>query len=185
MSAKILNLKGQRFGKLVATNQLKRIMHRFSPCTVRLCYCDCGHETWVVTSKMRNGHTHSCGCNQFSGRALEPGRAARNQILDGYKRGAVERGLEWNLTEEEFDYITALNCFYCGQLPSREKTTRGNNGSFVYNGIDRKDNNQGYWTENVVPCCSTCNRAKRAMLFDDFIQWLECLVEYRGVQCES
>ena len=80
---------------------------------------------------------------------------------------------------------SSMNCFYCGQLPSREKVTRGNNGSFVYNGIDRKDNNKGYSIDNVVSCCSICNRAKHTILFNEFIQWLECLIEYRGVQCGS
>jgi len=166
---------------LVTTNTLKLVKYPSRSSTVRLCHCDCGQSVWLPTNYLTCGRVKACGCR----RQTAPGRAARNQILDGYKRGAIERGLEWNLTEEEFDHITAMNCFYCGQLPSREKITRGNNGSFVYNGIDRKDNSRGYLTDNIVPCCSICNRAKRAMSFNDFIQWLECLVEYRGVQCGS
>lgn len=180
---KSLDLDGQRFGMLIATNCLKVIPHASRGCTVRLCHCDCGNETWTVTTKLRNRHTTSCGCNKFKGRSLKPGRAARNQILDGYRRGATKRGLEWDLTENEFDQITSMNCFYCGQPPSKEKIVRGNNGSFFYNGIDRKDNTNGYFSDNVLPCCFICNRAKRAMSFDEFILWLDNMAQHRGVKC--
>jgi len=182
---KSLDLDGKRFGMLIATNDLKVFPGKTRGVTMRLCHCDCGQDTWVVTTKLQNGHTKSCGCNQRKGRSLAPGRSAHNQILDGYKRGARYRNLVWQLTDDEFDSLTAGNCFYCGQSPSKEKVTRGQNGSFIYNGIDRKDNTQGYIMDNVVTCCHVCNRAKRAMLFDDFVTWLNQLSEYRSTLCVS
>jgi len=165
-----LDLHCQRFGHLIASNQLKVIAYRSRGSTVRLCYCDCGKETWVVTSKLRNGHTTSCGCRKP--RSLQPGRAARNQVLDGYRRGAKRRGLEWSLSNDEFDILTSACCWYCHMKPQTVCRQRGNNGSFLYNGIDRRDNTKGYTMDNCVTCCIICNRAKRDMSFEDFQRWL-------------
>lgn len=40
------------------------------------------------------------------------------------------------------------------------------------NGIDRVNSKEGYTEENSVPCCSTCNKAKLDMSFEDFRAWL-------------
>ena len=56
--AKIIDLTGQRFGKLVvikrAPNKNKR--------TMWLCKCDCGNEVEVRSDQLRGGVTNSCGC---------------------------------------------------------------------------------------------------------------------------
>lgn len=56
--AKIIDLTGQRFGKLVvikrAPNKNKR--------TMWLCKCDCGNEVEVRSDQLRGGITKSCGC---------------------------------------------------------------------------------------------------------------------------
>lgn len=177
MVFKALDLDGKRFGMLIATNQLKKRQYPSRGQALRLCHCDCGHEAWVTTGRLRSGHTVSCGCNK--GTKLKPGRAARNQILDSYKRGAIKRGLAWKLSDEFFDDLTSQACHYCGRKPNLKRMTRGNNGFFTYNGIDRLDNLLGYDTNNVVPCCVICNRAKRDMSASDFICWLDDVVKYR------
>ena len=45
------------------------------------------------------------------------------------------------------------------------------------NGIDRIDNNIGYTKENSVPCCEICNKAKRDMSYNDFINYLKRIVK--------
>lgn len=170
---------------LLATNELKVFPGKDRGRTKRLCYCDCGNETWVVSTLLHNGNTKSCGCHQRMTRSLSPGQAARNQVLDGYVRDAQKRGFEWDLTDNAFDALTSGDCFYCGQPPAKEKVTRGNNGSFLYNGIDRKDSSLGYHPDNVVSCCYICNRAKNSMSYEDFVCWLDTLTQYRGHQCLS
>ena len=57
----IIDLAGQRFGRLVAL----RASGRGKDGRVRwLCTCDCGHE-FEVGGGLRNGHTRSCGCLRF------------------------------------------------------------------------------------------------------------------------
>ena len=36
-------------------------------------------------------------------------------------------------------------------------------------GLDRKDNARGYALDNVVPCCHSCNRKKKARPYDEFM----------------
>jgi len=67
-----------------------------------------------------------------------------------YKKGAVERGLLFNLTFEKFVEITKQPCIYCGEFnPDKD-----------FCGIDRVNSDNGYEPSNVAPCCSICNTMK-------------------------
>jgi hypothetical protein len=52
-------IAGQRFGRLVA---IEPAAERRNCKVVWLCQCDCGARVFVVSTKLRNGHTQSCGC---------------------------------------------------------------------------------------------------------------------------
>ena len=43
------------------------------------------------------------------------------------------------------------------------------NGDYLYNGLDRVDNNKGYFEDNVVPCCGVCNKMKGTMKQEEFL----------------
>ena len=57
-SRKKIDLTGQRYGKLTVLAPADNIGAR----TAWRCQCDCGRETVVTTSRLRSGHTRSCGC---------------------------------------------------------------------------------------------------------------------------
>ncbi len=59
MSAKRIDLIGQRFGRLVA---LEPISKRDFRCIVWKCKCDCGNLTFVRSSYLLKKSTKSCGC---------------------------------------------------------------------------------------------------------------------------
>jgi len=44
--------------------------------------------------------------------------------------------------------------------------------SYTYTGIDRVDNKKGYVVDNVVSCCTICNRVKNNMSYIDFKKWI-------------
>lgn len=48
-----------------------------------------------------------------------------------------------------------------------------------YNGVDRKDNSIGYTIDNCVTACKLCNYAKKAMSYDNFIDWLDRITKFR------
>ena len=165
----ILDLADKRFDRLIATNRMKSGKRR----SKRLCYCDCGKATWVLTSSLVNGNTKSCGCKKQDNKRLPPGEAARNSILAKYKEHAKERKLAWRLSNKRFNVLIRGLCFFCNRPPQAVKRAKG--GNFTYNGIDRLNNKLGYSHNNCVSCCYTCNRAKANLSLKDFMGWIKDL----------
>lgn len=56
---KALELKGQRFGRLLVLEQAGRTKKGG---ILWKCLCDCGNQTNVEGYRLKNGHTQSCGC---------------------------------------------------------------------------------------------------------------------------
>jgi len=72
------------------------------------------------------------------------------------KRNAEKRGLEFSLSLEEYNKLIQpeLKCYYqCGNFVPMSGV-----------GLDRLDNDIGYMSGNVVPCCGICNTTKNSML---------------------
>lgn len=173
---KIVN---ERFGKLTAleiTNE-KRNHSRMV-----LCRCDCGKEKLIRDTDLLSGMSASCGCSR--GKPLENGEASRRASYRTYKIGAKSRDLDFSLSFDEFSELTALSCYYCGEMPKNIFKNRYGKGDFTYNGIDRVDNSKGYTTSNVVPCCKICNVAKHAMSRDAFLVWV-AKVYYHSINISS
>ena len=90
---------------------------KFKNCTKRLSLfkCVCGKEKVIVHSMVINGRTKSCGCmkSMFARTVLAPrnrkpyGESAFNVLLSSYKRSALKRKLNFNLTKEEFKILTS------------------------------------------------------------------------------
>jgi hypothetical protein len=86
--------------------------------------------------------------------------------------------VEFALTDAECDRLFEGHCVYCGAEPSNTKRKHNLNGDFVYQGIDRVDNNVGYMAGNCVPCCEQCNWAKRDMPVDAFLKWAKRVAKW-------
>jgi hypothetical protein len=151
------------------------------------CKCECGNLKKVENSNLISGSVSSCGCIiKESLKKLHEGNIkddiAFEYILNDYVNGAKKRNYEFSLTKEEFKVMTQQNCYYCNIEPRQLKYKNGNHvfkkSSYVYNGIDRKDNNIGYTKENSVACCRTCNIAKAQMTVDEFLLWVKRVCEF-------
>jgi len=147
------------------------------------CQCDCGTIRNVRGTELNYGQSRSCGCYQKEiarnqqiknnkDRALPVGEASFNDVYLKYKTGAIKRNLCFSLSKEEFRNITSLPCVYCGMEPNHVYTSLSFNGEYVFTGIDRVDNNEGYAIENCVPCCKNCNYAKKEMSVSEFKDWI-------------
>jgi hypothetical protein len=168
------DLTNQRFGKLVALKETG--IHKGS--VLWLFKCDCGRQVEFVgnhvVQRVKDGFTPSCGDYECNGRPKKS-NAFVVSLRSHYLRGAMERGLTFDLAIEEFQTLVAGDCYYCGQPPTQTYIPHGTKKfgrprePLVYNGIDRVDNNLGYIPGNVVSCCKECNFAKRKMSHDDFI----------------
>ncbi len=88
---------------------------------------------------------------------------------------------EFNMTFEEFDYITNQNCHYCGQeptFPERFKNEFKNRDIVLFNGIDRVNSSKGYSLDNCVPCCTKCNIMKLNLDVNDFLNHVKKIYEF-------
>jgi hypothetical protein len=165
---KVKAIIGKVFSKLVV---LERAPDNKDGDLMCLCRCEAeGNLIIVEYNNLITGHTTSCGC--MKGRILPYGTSAFNRTYSKYKKGAKKRNLIFDLTKEEFMNLTQENCYYCDIKPHRVQKKEPDNGSFIYNGIDRLDNTKGYTIDNCVPCCSICNYAKLTMTEQDFYAWI-------------
>jgi hypothetical protein len=169
--AKIIDLTGQKFGKLLVLKDTGKRKHGGS---YWLCQCECGRQKEIKGASLRQGHTQSCSCK----RRFVAGEAAFNRVYKSYLDGAKKRELNFSLSKDDIKILTKGNCFYCGAPPSQIRIGNRINGGYVYNGIDRLDNNRGYTTENTVSCCGICNLAKRKMTVQEFIVWIKRIHKY-------
>ena len=96
--------------------------------------------------------------------------AALQRVWNRYKSNARIRGIAFELTRDQFRSVITQNCYYCGEMPSNPEKT--GEGTFLFNGIDRINNDLNYSFENSISCCKICNHAKRQMTATEFIHWV-------------
>jgi hypothetical protein len=175
------DLTGKRFGRLVV------IKHDHTDKDAKksywLCKCDCGKETIAQGAQLTNRHTKSCGCFRKDrcsklSEKMPNSQAYINEIYRSYKYGAMARNHEFSLSVEQFRSLISLNCFYCGEAPSRPRKTTNKFGAICVNGIDRIDNSKGYTVENSVPCCDKCNHGKKDYSYSEFVDWIKRVADY-------
>lgn len=160
-----------------------------------LCLCSCGNSVLIRDSHLTDGSTVSCGCyikevtgNRTRGQPApnrkSKGEAAFNMLVGNYKRAAKSEGRTFLLTKEECYALFKGNCHYCGDAPYRSTQKKGGNGEFIYNGIDRTDNNVGYEVHNVVSCCWPCNELKHARSKNCFLDHIYKIYNYQQQKIE-
>lgn len=174
---KIENILGQKFGRLEVisfSDSRKGIAHW-------ACRCDCGKVKIVSGISIRGGNTKSCGCLQSE--SIRNVCIKRFGVVDEdsafkalyamYKGHAKRRNIDFGITKEEAEKLFIGDCFYCGELPNKIIKSRRKEGKdFIYNGVDRIDSSKGYFSENCVPCCTSCNKAKLQMSVLEFKEWV-------------
>jgi hypothetical protein len=163
---KTIDITGCRFGKLVGVRPLS---HTKSHGLNWLLHCDCGED--VIRAQSRLNGVSSCGCGILVG-GCKKGYAV-NYLYRSYKYSAIKRGYAFELTDMEFRLLTSGECYYCGSMPN--KIRKSKHGDYVYNGIDRVDNEDGYVAYNCVPCCYRCNIAKGDDSVQDFLHLIESI----------
>lgn len=146
------------------------------------CICDCGTKITTLKHSLVFGNTNSCGCyrNDKMKEAwqLEIGQSSLNHLYKVYKRRAKLKGVSFILDLQEFKKLTKGNCYYCNIEPKQVINIKSCNGEYIYNGIDRVDNNIGYILSNCVSCCKICNRMKMEHNIKDFLNYIKNIYEF-------
>lgn len=175
------NITNVQFGKLIALSYFDSKHGK----TRWVCKCECGNKSIHYSSHLLAGLSRSCGCLKRE-KTIQRNKLRKLKGIDDqafgrcysrYKYGANKRKIDFDLNKAEFKELTKQNCYYCGIKPLQSEKTRNYGNNYIYNGIDRKDNNLGYSKDNCLPCCKICNSAKNSMAFDDFINWINRIVK--------
>lgn len=204
MKKTTLDMLGKKFNKLTLiefTDKTTADGHAIGRFT-----CDCGGEKYAQLSNVRGGTITSCGCLRLESARkaikishkllLERGVWSKDPKMGSAKQRYHESYSDGNLSFEDFFKISQLNCYYCDAPPAnssnyykydyknkiKSSTYRVENGTFIYNGLDRIDSSKIHDLDNVVPCCAHCNRAKMARTQPDFLDWIERVYNFR---CKS
>ena len=112
----------------------------------------------------------SCGCynkEQISKKKISDEDRVKNSLFREYKISARQRNLNFDLSSETLFSKVHENCTYCGNPPSKPHRECE---SFLYNGLDRIDNEIGYVEYNITPCCFFCNKMKGVLSVEDFMK---------------
>jgi hypothetical protein len=173
---KELDITGYRFGKLVA---IKRVQDYVAKSGIKipqwLFKCDCGNEKIHKKHKVVSEKMVSCGCTRtyYKDRTIPN----KNALYSKYKRRAKLANLEFDVPQEVFEGLVAMNCYYCNRSPYQVYSTEAGD-PFKHNGLDRVDSNQGYTLLNVVPCCKECNYAKHSQTKEGFLSMVKRIYEH-------
>ncbi len=122
--------------------------------------CECGELTRVATCNI--AQNRSCGC-RVMGNERYIGVSVYQYTYRAIKQRHHQRFTGEVVGYEQYAELAASNCLYCDSPPSNMFQGRS------YQGLDRVDNNRGYTSDNVVPCCDMCNSFKSAYSVEQFI----------------
>jgi len=176
-AANRLDLVGQKFARLTVL-KFNGISDKNGE-SLWSCNCDCGEVTITTGNRLTSGNTKSCGCyHKIRTRELftKPlSFTGTGKVLSSYTKRAEKTGLPFGLSREEFGQLLQKDCLYCGGSPSN--AWRVHDEDFIYQGIDRVDNERGYTVDNCVPCCMVCNKMKKAMPQGEFLNHIQKIHE--------
>lgn len=134
------------------------------------CRCECGSLFTVPNTKIST--RKSCGCKRR--KYPQASSSDVNYVLRQYERWAAKRKIPFALTVADFEVLLKGLCHYCGTKPKTARWTPRKTGERIkMNGIDRLNNDLGYFADNCVTCCRQCNIAKNNVSGDEFLQWVQ------------
>lgn len=148
--------------------------------------CFCGNIFTSQISDIKTGKIKSCGCKinskQIEEYKKDMYKADAYNIYSSYRLSAKKANREFELEFEQFRTMLESPCYYCGvtssNAHSKGKPRRsGGNERYLYNGVDRIDNNKGYSLENCVTACKACNISKHTLTQEYFIERAYKIVE--------
>ena len=150
-----------------------------------LCVCDCGTEKVVRKQALETGHVKSCGCLKRDN--LEVGRRKMGHnnpnykgtkdipqsVVVVFKRGALARGLEWNVSIEDLQQLWTGYCSLTGDVIHFNGTSKNWTAS-----IDRIDSSKGYTIDNVQFVLKYINMMKYTLSQVEFIEMCKKVALY-------
>lgn len=142
----LIDMTGKKFGRLtviaVAPKRSRRIPWR--------CQCDCGNNAIVDGSKLRNGHTQSCGCYMLQRNSESHRTHGRSNADDvTYQRWLAMRARAYSNHDISRPKYKDRGITVCRRWKSFENflADLGECPSAEHS-LDRRNNNRGYTPKN-------------------------------------
>lgn len=148
------------------------------------CVCVCGYKSIIGLWSLRSLKNKMCNKCKSIKRTLPNSQASINMLFNQYIKQAKNRNYEFKISKDKFIELTSKNCYYCNSAPINKFKNQNNSGTYIYNGLDRIDNNKGYIENNIVTCCKNCNRAKSDMKIEEFLKLITNIYN-NCAACES
>ena len=127
------------------------------------CLCDCGKIVKVVINNLGN-KTNSCGCLKAENINERMGKGIINSYAKHVLADSLKLTRDSDLTLRMIEEMIFSNCYYCERSPKEIGTLgsayRKTKERIERIGIDRINNDIGYYISNIVPCCFPCNKIK-------------------------
>ena len=195
------DLIGKRFHNFLVIRKYGKRLYKDGVYAIEWeCLCDCKKIFIATSGSICSQNKRSCGCLNYRGivphrnSKQDPKISSYNHLINSYKQRAKYSNIPWDITSKEAIELFQANCKYCGIEPtntynaymtkegkrSSQNIERVDSAWIKFNGIDRVDNTLGYLLSNCNSCCKTCNLAKHAMNYQDFLQWLNRLVKFQN-----
>lgn len=147
MSIYRLDLLGKRFGRLIAVESVGPNKHKQ---IVWRCMCDCGNETFVTATQLKQGVVRSCGClRRDTTRANKTVHGHRYERLYGIWKNMNKRCN--NSSDAAYDRYGGRGINVCDAWKNSYEDFRDWSFSHGYSddlSIDRINNDDGYFPEN-------------------------------------
>jgi hypothetical protein len=160
--------------------------------------CICGNiETApkhsLLSSIRRNKNTYCCSkcrkdklsdwAKKACVRYTDHVEAKCSILFSNYRSKSKMKNWNFKLTFDEFKTLVTSNCYYCNLEPNKcridNAKSRQGISRIYFNGVDRINSSEGYIISNVVPCCEDCNKAKRNLEYNQFLDLIKRIYEYR------
>jgi hypothetical protein len=183
---KKIDWTGYKFYKLTfvkSTNKLRSTGTGHGG-TIWEALCDCGNTFNCEPQRVKSGNCKSCGCwrKEQSSKGVQRKHEPRISSAMYVWRRAY-KDCDFNLFLE----LSQKDCYYCSRSPyrifnaysSKKSEYQKENGSFTYNGLDRLNSDLGHTPNNIVPCCTECNKAKLDMSEEHFLKLIEMIYRNR------
>ena len=164
--SRALDLAGKVFGKLTV---LSRNGSTKSGIALWTCRCECGTESIVYSSKLKNGYTKSCGC--LKGMQGETHGESGSNLTAEYRTWASIKRRCYNAEREEYLRYGAIGISVCERWLDNYDNFLSDMGRRPSDdhSIERVNNGEGYSPSNCIWATRHIqNRNKRSNIWWTF-----------------